>query len=65
MIRVYGGYGMTAKGSPQYLTCPMCDVEVPMAGDEKVGEQVFCPYCQCPLSIRKSKNDEVYLEEDF
>jgi hypothetical protein len=48
-----------------YLTCPMCDVEVPLAGDEKVGEQVFCPYCQTPLSLRKSKAEEYYLEEDY
>lgn len=48
-----------------YLTCPMCDVEVPMSGDESPGEQVFCPYCQTPLALRKTKTDEYYLEEDF
>ncbi|MBI5642747.1 MAG: lysine biosynthesis protein LysW [Deltaproteobacteria bacterium] len=56
---------MPLKESYSYLTCPMCDVEVPMSGDEKVGEQVFCPYCQAPLALRKKKTDELYLEEDY
>ncbi len=57
---------MPQKGSYSYLTCPMCDVEIPMAGDEKVGESVYCPYCQTPLALRKErKTDELYLEEDF
>lgn len=48
-----------------YLTCPMCDVEVPMSGDENLGEQVFCPYCQTLLALRKTKTEEYYLEEDY
>ncbi|MBI5344470.1 MAG: lysine biosynthesis protein LysW [Deltaproteobacteria bacterium] len=48
-----------------YLTCPMCDAEVPLGGDEKVGEQVFCPYCNTPLALRKTKTEELFLEEDF
>ncbi len=56
---------MAQNYSYSYLTCPMCDVEVPMAGDEKVGEQVYCPYCQTPLALRKKKTDELYLEEDY
>lgn len=49
-----------------YLTCPMCDVDVPMSGEEKVGEQVFCPYCQTPLKIKKNRvDDSLFLEEDF
>jgi DNA-directed RNA polymerase subunit RPC12/RpoP len=49
-----------------YLSCPMCDAEVPLDGDETVGEQVYCPYCQAPLALKKKKGeDETYLEEDF
>ncbi len=48
-----------------YLTCPMCDADVPLTGEETVGEQVFCPYCQTPLALRKSKTDDLFLEEDF
>ncbi len=43
----------------------MCDAEVPLDGDEKVGGQVYCPYCQAPLALRTKKTDETYLEEDF
>ena len=56
---------MPLKASYNYLTCPMCDVEIPMAGDEHPGEQVYCPYCQTPLALRKTKTDEYFLEEDF
>lgn len=48
-----------------YLVCPMCDAEVPISGDERLGENVYCPYCECPLSLKKTKTDELYLEEDF
>jgi len=47
-----------------YLECPMCSAEVPISDEEKTGEQVYCPYCQCPLKLRK-KADKVYLTEDF
>ncbi len=43
----------------------MCDAEVPLGGDERPGEQLCCPYCQTPLALRKSKEEELYLEEDF
>jgi hypothetical protein len=43
----------------------MCDTEIPMSGDERVGEEVYCPYCQCPLKLKKTKKDELYLQEDF
>lgn len=57
---------MTSKSSlAGYLTCPLCDAEVPLSGDERIGDQVFCTYCQCPLAMKKTKTEEVYLEEDF
>lgn len=57
---------MALKGTIQYLTCPMCDAEIPVSGDEKVGESIYCPYCQIPLRLRKRKGtEEVYLEEDL
>ena len=57
---------MTIEGSfAGYLTCPLCDVDVPLGGDEKVGEQVYCPYYKTPAALRKSKEEDLYLEEDF
>jgi len=49
----------------QYLTCPMCDCELPLSGDERVGEDIFCPYCETPLKLRKDKEDKFYLQENF
>ncbi|MEE9591606.1 MAG: hypothetical protein V3W26_03750 [Thermodesulfobacteriota bacterium] len=47
------------------LICPLCDVDVPLLGDEVVGEQILCIYCQCPLKIKKTEDDDICLEEDF
>ena len=47
------------------IVCPMCDVDVPLIGDEKLGEQVMCPYCQTPLKLRKNKEDKLFFEEDY
>lgn len=47
------------------LVCPMCDVEVPLTGDERVGESLQCPYCQTPIKLKKNKEDQLFLEEDY
>jgi len=58
---------MALKGAAtNYLTCPMCDADIPVSGDEKIGSEIFCNYCQTPLKIRRKKDmEEIYLEEDF
>lgn len=57
---------MAHKGSHTgYLSCPMCDAEVPITGEEKIGEEVFCPFCSTPLKLKKTKTDELFLEENF
>jgi len=47
------------------LICPMCDVEVPLEGDERPGTQIMCPYCQTPLKLKKNKEDQLFLEDDY
>lgn len=47
-----------------YLTCPVCDCEIPLLDDESPGDEVICPYCQSPLRIRIDM-DEPRLEEDY
>ncbi|MFZ3072533.1 MAG: hypothetical protein WA162_04755 [Thermodesulfobacteriota bacterium] len=49
----------------QYLTCPMCDCELPLGGDERIGEDIFCTFCETPLKLRKDKEEKLYLQEDF
>jgi hypothetical protein len=46
-------------------TCPICDASVPMAGDERTGDVVYCTYCDVPLRIAKvNAADEPLLTED-
>lgn len=49
------------------LSCPICNADVPLTGEEKRGEEVFCTYCKAPLSLKGSSDDpsEMELEEDF
>lgn len=51
---------------PAILICPLCDVDIEMTQNEKVGDELFCNYCESPLKIRmKKESEEVYLVEDF
>jgi hypothetical protein len=53
------------------LTCPVCSADLPLNGDEKRGDEIFCTFCGSPfrLQIRpKSKDeegDDYSAEEDF
>ncbi len=50
------------------LACPVCDADLPLAGDERLGDQVFCTYCGAPSLIRArpgGDEDDFELEEDF
>ena len=49
------------------LTCPICEADLPLAGDEKPGDEVFCNYCGAPCKIVVKEGDEAGwdLEEDI
>ncbi len=48
------------------LSCPICDADVPLTGDEKTGEEVYCAFCRAPLTVRHGKDeDDIELEDDF
>ena len=49
------------------LACPVCDADVPLTGDERLGEEVYCPFCRAPLTIkqRPGNDDEMELEDDL
>lgn len=51
----------------QELTCPICQADVPLAGDEKPGSEVYCTYCGAPCTLAGDPNDpsDWDLEEDF
>jgi hypothetical protein len=39
------------------LSCPICQANLPLDGDEKPGDEVFCAYCGAPSRIT-GKPDE-------
>lgn len=51
---------------PDELACPTCDAEIPLAGDESVGDEVVCLYCGAPCKVIARGDDEDWdLEEDY
>ncbi len=48
------------------LACPICDADLPLAGDEKSGEEVFCSVCGAPILLKGQPSDEdCEVEADF
>jgi len=47
------------------LSCPICDADVPLGGDEKPGEELYCAYCRAPLTLKGEKEEEWELEEEL
>jgi predicted amidophosphoribosyltransferase len=49
-------------------TCPVCQADLLLAGDEKPGDEIFCSYCGAPCKIAGKPVDEgedLEVEEDF
>jgi len=52
------------------LSCPICNADLPLNGDERVGDEIFCTYCGSPCRLtvrpnRKEDRDEYMAEEDY
>jgi hypothetical protein len=48
------------------LTCPVCQADLPLAGDEKKGDEVYCGYCHSPAILSADAGTEDCIaEEDF
>ena len=48
------------------VTCPFCSADVPLAGDEAKGEEIFCELCGAPLKLSSDASDEdAEAEEDM
>ncbi len=49
------------------LDCPICQAHIPLSGDEKPGDEIFCTYCGAPCRIGgKSDQPEHWeAEEDW
>lgn len=47
-------------------TCPICNADFPLQGDEPAGEEVFCLYCGAPCRLTANAADDACeVEEDF
>jgi len=48
------------------LACPTCNADLPLDGDEKPDDEVFCSYCGAPVVLRAGKDEEdLEPEEDI
>ena len=49
------------------IDCPTCSADIPLAGDEKKGEELLCLFCGVPyrLTVDVVLGEEIEIEEDF
>jgi hypothetical protein len=48
------------------LSCTVCSADIPLAGDEHKGEEVYCTYCNAPHRLTSDATDEeCEAEEDY
>ena len=53
-------------GVTRDLSCPVCNADFPLRGDERRGEEVYCSYCGAPCRLTAAAADEACdVEEDF
>ena len=41
-------------------TCPVCDADLLLDGDEKPGDYVFCSYCSSTIKIHAAEGSDDY-----
>jgi len=46
------------------LSCPICQADLPLDGDEKAGDEVICSYCGAPSRITGTKDEGLEAEEE-
>ena len=49
------------------LECPTCSADIPLAGDEKKGDELVCLFCGAPYRFTADVKlgEQVEFEEDF
>ena len=49
------------------LECPVCSADIPLAGDEKKGEELVCVFCGAPFRLTADVKigKEVEYEDEF
>jgi len=46
------------------LTCPICEADIPLDGDEKPGDLILCSYCKITFKMIRAE-DKWILDEEF
>jgi hypothetical protein len=48
------------------ISCKVCSADLPLSGDERPGDEVFCTYCGAPFRVKRvaSQDGDFELEED-
>lgn len=44
--------------------CPYCEAEIPLDGDEKRGDEIFCSYCEMRLKLERINGNLEAIEEE-
>ena len=65
LARLKAGVGCDDASRVRTVSCPICNADVPMDGDEREGDVVYCAYCEAPLKVGSRGATEIELEEDF
>ena len=49
------------------ISCPVCDADLMLGGDERPGDTVVCAYCNAPYTVKKaaSHEEDWDLEDEF
>jgi hypothetical protein len=46
-------------------SCPVCDADLSLDGDERPGDEIFCSFCSSTIKIRAVKgSDDLDLLDD-
>ena len=47
------------------MECPVCDGNIPLDGDERDGDEIFCGYCGVTSKYKQpAQDEEATLEPD-
>jgi len=46
------------------VNCPFCEGDIPLDGDERQGDEVYCSYCNLMLKLKRSRGTFEAVEED-
>lgn len=48
------------------VICPICSSDIPLGGDERKGDEIFCTVCGAPLKLKADYgDDEIEADEDM